>query len=287
MAADFLDGFQERLVGLDLARQLGALHLQAGGVNEHQRIAGVGDGDGIFDPVHFNDVFSVAGRQELAGDTADNVRPIDRDLCPSAGDSVDGVIAVNHRLAVLHRNFGDKDPVAVGHTDAHGGDRLHRPYHAFVDRERSDRRRYVAAVVDVRRVDAHLAEGEVDIGVRPGRGRDDRVLARQDVSAAQTVDLAHVRAAIDGQYDRVSFRRIIGILVRHDKYTLAGAAAHYRRSATFPFPEAWLISFTLILISCGPRFLGSSNQVHFFGRSGELVSELGVRERDQRFGALR
>jgi hypothetical protein len=41
----------------------------------------------------------------------------------------------------------------------------------------------------------------VDIGVRPGGGRDDRMLARQDVSAAQAVDLAHVRAAIDGQYE--------------------------------------------------------------------------------------
>jgi hypothetical protein len=56
------------------------------------------------------------------------------------------------------------------------------------------------------------------------------MLARQDVRAAQTVDLAHVWAAIDGEDDRVSFRRVFGALVHHDEDALAGAAAHYRFS---------------------------------------------------------
>src|SRR4029077_16714527 len=99
----------------------------------------------------------------------------------------------------------------------------------FVDGERPDPRRYVAAVaavIDKRGLEAHLGEGVIDIGVRPGEGKDDRMLARQDVSAAQTVDLAHVGAAVDSQYDRVSFLWIFGILVHHDVYAFAGAAAH-------------------------------------------------------------
>jgi hypothetical protein len=56
------------------------------------------------------------------------------------------------------------------------------------------------------------------------------MLARQEVRAAQIVDLAHVSAAIDGEDDRVSFRRVFGTLVHHDEDALAGAAAHYRFS---------------------------------------------------------
>jgi hypothetical protein len=74
------------------------------------------------------------------------------------------------------------------------------------------------------------------------------VFACQDISAAQTINLAHIRTAIDGQYDCISFRSIFRVFVHYNEYAFAGAAAHYGAPQHFHFWMHDRASYTLLLV---------------------------------------
>ncbi len=101
----------------------------------------------------------------------------------------------------------------VGIVDADFGDRLDLAHQPGVDRERAHTRRDVAAVariVDHAAVDLDLGERVVEVGVGRGRAADDGDLRREQIGAAQAVDLHHVRRAHDAHQQRIAFRACRG-----------------------------------------------------------------------------
>jgi xanthine dehydrogenase YagR molybdenum-binding subunit len=89
-------------------------------MDEHHRIAGIDDEYSIFDPIRVDSVFGVSGRHKLTCDTANDIRPIHRDLCASARDAINGEVAVT--LQALNHEGSEvtsrADPYAVAGTDA-------------------------------------------------------------------------------------------------------------------------------------------------------------------------
>ena len=84
----------------------------------------------------------------------------------------------------------------------------------------------VAAVINHRTVDAHLSEGVVHVGVVTGGRADDSQLARQRVRTGQTVDLADIGAAEDGEDGFITQGLVLGKIVFLDKNAFTGTRAH-------------------------------------------------------------
>src|SRR2546429_8575178 len=146
-------------------------------------------------------------RSQAAGHRTAGIEEVERDARPAAGDARQLEVALDGRLAVLHRHVGDDELLRVRVVDLHhrfavarGGQQL------LVDGERADRRRAVAAaahVVHERRRYVHLGERVVDVGADEGAGPDDGRLGERRDPAAQALALAALRigAAARGAHD--------------------------------------------------------------------------------------
>jgi hypothetical protein len=148
-------------------------------------------------------------------------------------------------LAGGDRYMGDDGPGDVDLPDTHGGDAVpgnaRRVDQALADREGPDRRRQVAAIaapVDERRVDGHLAELVVDIVPGLLAAREDHRLAGAGGRAAHAIDLLGigVRAADHPQQQGIASRaRTLcrrGQIVELEENALAGPASHIRGGDT-------------------------------------------------------
>src|SRR2546430_6841312 len=179
-----------------------------------------------------DDVARVPGRQQAAGQRTAGIEEVERDARPAAGDARQLEVALDGRLAVLHRHVGDDELLRVRVVDlrhrfavARGGQQL------LVDGERADRRRAVAAVAPVahrRRLYVHLGERVVDVGADEGAGPDDARLRERRDPAAQAVELAAVRigAAERGEQDRIPLAARLGKIFGVEAETAARAASH-------------------------------------------------------------
>ncbi|MNC41305.1 hypothetical protein D3C75_900640 [compost metagenome] len=135
--------------------------------------------------------------------------------------------------------MGDDGLANVGLPHANHGYAVMRDtagvHQAVADRERTDRRRQVAAVaapVNEGLVDGHLTEQVIDVVIGLGAFRQDHGFAGAGGRAAHAVDLFVVRvgAADHAQQQRVAGRardlRRFRQVLETEEHAFAGAAAH-------------------------------------------------------------
>src|SRR5262249_35973652 len=140
---DLLEPFRGGAIGIYRGRRLGAGEADVAGADEHQGIRGVYQRG--LDAI--DDVARRAGPPQAAGHGATRIEEVQRDARAAPGDARQLEVALDGRLAVLHRNVGDDDLLRVGVVDLHDGLAVRRGRHQLlVDREGPDRGRAVATV---------------------------------------------------------------------------------------------------------------------------------------------
>ena len=194
------------------------------------------------DARHFQVVDQVAGREHRTATALffrRRVEEFELHFGRREGHAVEFEVAGFLHFAVGDRHVRDDGLADVGLPDAHHGDAVVRDAagvdQAVADGERTDRRGQVAAVaapVDERLVDRHLAEQVVDVVIGLDALRQDHGLAGAGRRAAHAVDLLAVRvgAADHAQQQRVAGRagnlRRFGQILQAEEHALAGAATH-------------------------------------------------------------
>ena len=148
-----------------------------------------------------------------------------------AGDAVEHGVALDHRAAARDLEARLDPLIQVAVVEGESGLAVRHVNQSFVDGERSNRGREVAAVaavIDERPIDGDLAEEIVDIHAGPRARAHHHHLAERGNAAAHAVELAPVRvgAAEGGEEERVPTRPLRRQVAAVEEEALAGAAPH-------------------------------------------------------------
>ena len=149
------------------------------------------------------------------------------DRAGGSGSTGDGEVAVVDYLTVLGLDVGNDDLFRIGIVDANGGDPLLCLDQPLLNGEGTDARGNVSAVTFVAHqglVHADLGEGVIHIRVEMIGLFNDGYLAGDGLCTAQTVDLFLVRATHQLQQQRLPEGLVLGKILFHNVYALAGAA---------------------------------------------------------------
>ena len=150
---------------------------------------------------------------------------------PWPGDAVEYGVALDHRAAARDLEAHLDRLIEVAVVEGESGLAVRHVNQSFVDGERSNRGREVAAVaavIDERPIDGDLTKEIVDIHARPRARAYHHHLAERGNAAAHAVELAPVRvgAAEGGEEERVPTRPLRRQVAAVEEEALAGAAPH-------------------------------------------------------------
>ena len=128
----------------------------------------------------------------------DGSHPVHYDLCSGPGNTWNSKDTLRLRLSVFYWHIGEYHRLCVCVEYADPGVSVLHVDQTFIDTERPDSRRDIAAVAavnDLVFIDFDLGEGVIDIRIIPLTSRDDRDFGGDRPRTAQTVDFEHIGRA--------------------------------------------------------------------------------------------